>query len=356
MHKKIPHQLVSGIVMHAGKWLNVFSPKGGIPNVSPRTLITGVKLDFTKHCRVDVGAYVQTHEEPDPTNYMDKVRTTGAIALGSTDNMQGGYKFLSLTTGRVINRRKFTILPITQDVINRVHELASNEDEFIFNDRNYNTLQQDDDSVLTGVSHDENASDSDYNDESTESTSQIDENWNENDNNVIQEQDNVNDNGNVQDNYDDNVRNYDNNSSGSSQDDEDIQSLQSELQRAQEEYEELQNELDTVYEADDEDNNNINQLDTFDNDIDGASVDEQQNLPTEQQLTQTRSGRVVKPRGYLEYTPDFKNIKYDSSNINIGTDLTDSEILGMVFMQIIEKSMQEPDNMGHVFSQYFLHE
>jgi hypothetical protein len=70
----------------------------------------------------------------------------------------------------------------------------------------------------------------------------------------------------------------------------------------------------------------------------------------------TRSGRVVKPKGYLDYTPDFKNVKYDSSNINVGTELSDSEILGMVFTQILEKYNNGIDTMGQVFSQFYLHE
>ena len=62
-------------------------------------MITGVKLDYTKHCHVDVGAYVQTHEEPTPMNDVSQYHTTGAIALEATDNLQGGHNCLSLATG-----------------------------------------------------------------------------------------------------------------------------------------------------------------------------------------------------------------------------------------------------------------
>ena len=34
----------------------------GVPNTeSPRTLITGVKFDYTKHCKLPFGAYAQVH-------------------------------------------------------------------------------------------------------------------------------------------------------------------------------------------------------------------------------------------------------------------------------------------------------
>jgi hypothetical protein len=46
------------------------------------------KLDFSKHCKLEFGAYVQAHEDHDNTM---ATRTTGAIALRPTGNAQGGY-------------------------------------------------------------------------------------------------------------------------------------------------------------------------------------------------------------------------------------------------------------------------
>jgi len=51
-------------------------------------------------------------------------RTTGALALRPAGNAQGGYYFMSLTTGRRIARNHWTPLPMPQDVIDRVHVLA----------------------------------------------------------------------------------------------------------------------------------------------------------------------------------------------------------------------------------------
>ena len=55
-------------------------------------------------------------------------RTTGAIALRPTGNEQGGYIFMSLTTGRVLNRNHWTTLLMPGKVIDRVHALARVED------------------------------------------------------------------------------------------------------------------------------------------------------------------------------------------------------------------------------------
>ena len=50
--------------------------------------------------------------------------------MNPTGNLQGSYRFLSLATGKCIRRRKWTELPITDEVIARVHELARAEKSF----------------------------------------------------------------------------------------------------------------------------------------------------------------------------------------------------------------------------------
>ena len=101
----------------------MFPAKGGIPNVSPRTLITGIKLDYSKHCRLPFGSYVQVHDEPSPTN-SPTARTFGAITLGLTGNLQGGYKFLNLWTGKKITRQNLTHLPMPSKVIERINKIG----------------------------------------------------------------------------------------------------------------------------------------------------------------------------------------------------------------------------------------
>ena len=121
---RIPLLMMKQLVYYVIAWINNFPPKGGISKfISPRTLITGVNIDYNKHCKLEYGQYVQVHEENNPTNSMHP-RATGAIALGSTYNLQTGYKFMSLNTGKLIHRRNFTIIPISQDVINRVNEFG----------------------------------------------------------------------------------------------------------------------------------------------------------------------------------------------------------------------------------------
>ena len=79
---------------------------------------------YNRHCRLEFGEYVQTHEEHD--NSLNP-RTIGALALRPTGNVQGGYLFFSLTTGKVINRMHWTPIPMPKEVIERVERMARQE-------------------------------------------------------------------------------------------------------------------------------------------------------------------------------------------------------------------------------------
>ena len=68
------------------------------------------------------------HDDLDITNTMQS-RTTGAINLGVTGSIQGTHKFFSLNTGEIIVRRKWTELPVPNEVINRLEELTVEEVE-----------------------------------------------------------------------------------------------------------------------------------------------------------------------------------------------------------------------------------
>ena len=116
-------------------WLNSFPNQYGISNtLSPRTIMTGKEIDFNLHVRLAPGQYVQTHEEH--TNDMN-VRTLAGIALRPTGNDQGGHFFLSLPSGRVVNRNSWTELPMPDGVIDAVHRLARRQKQgfrFTYND------------------------------------------------------------------------------------------------------------------------------------------------------------------------------------------------------------------------------
>jgi len=92
--------------------------------MNPRELIAGQEIDDNKHWKLEFGECTQLHEEPDSSM---ATPTTGALALRPTGNAQGGYLFCSLNTGRVLNRNRWTTLPMPAEVIQRAHALVCKE-------------------------------------------------------------------------------------------------------------------------------------------------------------------------------------------------------------------------------------
>jgi hypothetical protein len=90
----MPKKMIIGLIQYSAYWLNNIA-KNGQDN-SPRDRIFGEqKLDYKAICRIPFGAYAQVHDDLKITNTME-ARTTGAINMGPTGNIQGTYKFLSL--------------------------------------------------------------------------------------------------------------------------------------------------------------------------------------------------------------------------------------------------------------------
>ena len=136
--RKVPKLLIRELGKFTVMWLNAFPNKGGLQDISPRVLITGVPLDYNIQCRLPFGAYVQTHEEVHIRNGPEAL-TCGAISLGPNMSTQYGYWFMSLQTGKRIHRCQWTELPMPQEVISRVERLALLEHQpslITFSDRN----------------------------------------------------------------------------------------------------------------------------------------------------------------------------------------------------------------------------
>ena len=120
--QKIPARLVAEMAKACMFWLNSLPPQSNFGNaLSPHTIVMGQRLDFKRHCRFQFGEYVQTHEQH---NNSMMSQTVGALALRPTGNAQGGFYFLSLSTGRVLNRLRAMALPMPDNVVDQVHQMA----------------------------------------------------------------------------------------------------------------------------------------------------------------------------------------------------------------------------------------
>ena len=158
-YNKLPGRIIIELAYYVVFWLDTFCPSQSVAdNLSPRELITGKSVDFNIHCKYEFGEYAQTHESTD--NTMNE-RTVGALALRPTGNAQGGHFFLSLTTGRRLNRLHATKLPMPNEVITRVETMARNDPVGLdFRDRNNQPIldsinYSDDDISITSEGYDD---------------------------------------------------------------------------------------------------------------------------------------------------------------------------------------------------------
>jgi hypothetical protein len=135
--KKMPQIMLIELIYHVVLWLNAFPKKLGVSEtLSPRKIVMRHKLDFIKHCKAQFGSYCKAHDEPVPTNTL-VTRSTPAIVLGPTENLQGTYNSFSLETGKKIKRRKLTAYPMPDLVIKKVEAFGkSSSGVFNFAKRN----------------------------------------------------------------------------------------------------------------------------------------------------------------------------------------------------------------------------
>jgi len=119
-----PVSMVEGAQKHSVIRRNNLPATNGVSsNVSPETLVTGLPPpDYKEVIKLNFGDYVQTYEGI--TKNTNKSRYIGAIALHPSSNCTGSWYFMSLLTGKKIHRNYWHVLPATQDVLDRVKEIA----------------------------------------------------------------------------------------------------------------------------------------------------------------------------------------------------------------------------------------
>ena len=105
--QRIPKLLTIRIVFQTVKLLNFLPTKGRISDtLSPKTIMYDEIIDYKKHLSLQIGQYCQVHEEDAPCNIQNP-RTKGAISLGPSGNLQGGFKVIVLNTGKKMFRHSW---------------------------------------------------------------------------------------------------------------------------------------------------------------------------------------------------------------------------------------------------------
>lgn len=116
-----------GCVMYVLKHVNRLPSRSGLSHdLSPATLITGDPTPSYKEItKLKFGNYVQT--KYGKTTNDQTARTVGDIALYSSGNTSGEWFFMSLLSGTILNRYRWTKMEITEDVIQWITSMAINE-------------------------------------------------------------------------------------------------------------------------------------------------------------------------------------------------------------------------------------
>lgn len=97
-------------------------------NISPRELYTGRKLSEKLDLRISFGEFVQIRaprKRGKKDNDIREPRTVGAIALYSKQNLQGSVLFYILSSGYIVSRDHFTKIPMPEDLVNQMNQLAT---------------------------------------------------------------------------------------------------------------------------------------------------------------------------------------------------------------------------------------
>ena len=126
--KRYPKIMTTGCVTYNIKRLNNLPADDGVSDtMSPNTLITGAPgIEYKELTKLQFGDYVQVHQENTITN-TNEPRSVGAIAIYPSGNAQGTWYFMSLNTGKRLHRRNWTVLPMGEEIITKVHLLAEKE-------------------------------------------------------------------------------------------------------------------------------------------------------------------------------------------------------------------------------------
>ena len=158
----VPKIMIVQLIYTVVFYLNVFPwPEGVSLTLCPTSIVEGWIPDYNLHFQVLFGEYAQTYE--DTTNTMVE-RTVGSIALGPSRNLQGGVRFFSLATGKLLHRASndYVLLPMPDDVIKRVNRMGrKNRKGITFGDRYNNDYHDDDDPDVLLPQNDNNNSEDD---------------------------------------------------------------------------------------------------------------------------------------------------------------------------------------------------
>ncbi|CAJ1955008.1 unnamed protein product [Cylindrotheca closterium] len=125
-YKVVPKVISERLGRQAAKLLNVFPPKDSISShFSPQQLIDNVNINYKSDMVAELGQYV--HAIGTDSNNSMEPRSIEAIYIEPTKGQCTGHRVLNLNTKKMISRPKLVLLPVTDQVIQRVEAWAAAE-------------------------------------------------------------------------------------------------------------------------------------------------------------------------------------------------------------------------------------
>ena len=125
-YRRYPKVMLISLAEYANHWINAFPPTNGVSStISPANIVLGRPKPNMSHQHITFGSYAFVFVG---TKNNMKHQSIPAIALRPANDW-GGHYFLSLITGKRVLSFSWKEIPIDDDVVSRVHELAEVESQ-----------------------------------------------------------------------------------------------------------------------------------------------------------------------------------------------------------------------------------
>ena len=112
---RLTEQLESWLLRYVVSRINLVPTRNNPDYVSPREKLWGRRINVDKELKHGFGEYVQVHTSQ-VDNTMNE-RTSGALSLMPSGNLEGSLYYYLLINNLVDNRNKARPIPITDDII-----------------------------------------------------------------------------------------------------------------------------------------------------------------------------------------------------------------------------------------------
>ena len=122
--------MIDRLVLESTYRLNIFPAKGGVSSYySPQVILHRTVIEYSEHCAIPFGAYVQAADDDTIRKNTNQARTLDCIYLRPLRNQQGGHELLHLHSNKTITRHDITLIPISDTIIRLVEALAASQQQ-----------------------------------------------------------------------------------------------------------------------------------------------------------------------------------------------------------------------------------